>query len=62
MSHALKMMIGCVAAFGLLFLLPVLGLGEGATLFGFLVVMFLCHLFMLSRHANGHDRRKGDEP
>ena len=60
MSHTWKMLIGCLAAFGLLFLLPVLGLGEGVTLFVFLVAMFACHLFMMLGHRHGHSEKKGD--
>ena len=54
MSHALKMLLGCLAAFGLLFLLPWLGAGEGVTMFAFIVAMFLCHLLMAVGHGHDH--------
>lgn len=55
MSHSRRMLIGCLAAFGLLFLLPILGIGVQATVPGFLVVMFLCHQFMLRGHGRSID-------
>ena len=62
MSHALKMLVGCLAAFGLLFLLPLFGVGEGVTLFVFVVAMFLCHLLMMLGHGHGHDSEKKEGP
>lgn len=61
MDHTWKMLIGCLAAFALLFLLPALGLGEGVVLFGFLVAMFLCHLFMMFGHRHDDSNKKGGE-
>ena len=59
MSHALKMLIGCIAAFGLLFLLPLLGVGSGVTLFVFIVAMFLCHALMMLGHGHASDEKEG---
>lgn len=55
MDHALKTLLGCLVAFGLLFLLPLLGFGEGVTLFAFIVAMFLCHLLLAVWHGHAHD-------
>ncbi len=54
MNHALKMIIGCVVPIALIFLLPVLGVSQGATLTVFLVLMLACHLTMM--HGYGHHR------
>ena len=54
MSHTLKMLLGCLLPLMLIFLLPLLGLGEGITLFVALVLMFACHLLMLRGHHEGH--------
>lgn len=54
MSHTVKMLLGCTLPLLLLFVLPLIGLGEGATLFSAIVLMFACHLFMT---GGGHGRR-----
>lgn len=52
MSYALRMLVGCLLPFMLIFLLPLLGAGEGLTLLVFIVLMFGCHLFTTgSRHG-----------
>ncbi len=56
MDHALKTLLGCLAAFGLLVLLPRLGAGEGLTLFVFIVAMFLCHLLLAVGHDHHEDK------
>jgi len=56
MSHALKMILGCTLPLLLLFLLPLLGIGEGITLFIAILLMFACHLFMTHGHDHGQDR------
>ena len=65
MSHALKMLVGCLIPLLLVFFLPVLGVeGDGAFV-GFLVLMFACHLFMMRGHAYGHSATrpgKGEQP
>ncbi len=50
MSHALKMMIGCVLPFILIFLLPVFGVSDDITFFVFFLLMFGCHLLMMGSH------------
>lgn len=58
MSHALKMLLGCIVPILLIFLLPLFGVGEGVTLFIFVVLMFGCHLLMMRGH--GGDVHAGD--
>jgi hypothetical protein len=61
MSHSLKMLLGCLLPLLLIFVLPLLGVGEGVTLFVFILLMFACHLFMMRGHhapAN-HSRTEG---
>jgi len=66
------MLIGCVLPLLLIFILPLFGVGSGATLFIFLILMFGCHLMMIHGHdddehghhhgASGHaGREKGEE-
>lgn len=59
MSHTVRMLLGCLLPFMLIFLLPLLGVGEGLTLLVFIVLMFACHLFMISGHHGGqrHEER-----
>lgn len=60
MRHAIWMLIGCVGAFLLIFLLPVLGVSSGVTLLIFLFAMFACHLLMIFGHRHG-DEQTGNE-
>lgn len=63
MRHAVRMILGCTLPLLLLFLLPVLGIGEGVTLFVAIVLMFACHLFMTHGHDHDpskHERTQGD--
>nr|WP_260311530.1 DUF2933 domain-containing protein [Roseivirga seohaensis] len=46
------MLVGCLSIFLLLFLLPVFGFNDSNSLFIFLVVFFLGHLFMMGRHGS----------
>lgn len=55
MSHVLKHLLGCLVPIALIFLLPLFGVGEGITLFVFIVLMFGCHLFMMRGHHGDHD-------
>ncbi len=59
-NHILKMLLGCGGAFLLLFLLPVLGFGQGTTFVVFIVAMLACHIFMMGGHAHG-DHGQSDE-
>lgn len=63
MKHALRMILGCTLPLLLLFLLPLLGIGEGVTLFIAILLMFACHLFMTHGHDHGtrkHEATQGD--
>ncbi len=55
MNHTLRMLLGCVFPMILIFLLPLFGVGEGISLFVFLVLMFACHLFMMGGHHEDHE-------
>lgn len=55
MNHTLRMLLGCLLPFLVIFLLPLLGLGEGISLFLFIVLMFGCHLFMMKGHGHAHE-------
>lgn len=57
MSHTVRMLIGCILPLLLIFVLPLLGVGEGVTLFIFIVLMFACHLLMMGgHHGRAHDK------
>ena len=59
MNHSLRMLAGCVLPLLLIFLLPLFGVGEGITLFIFMILMFACHLFMMKGHEHhGIDHSK----
>lgn len=49
----LWMLVGCLSIFLLLFLLPVFGFNGNNSLFIFLLIFFVAHLFMMGRHG-GH--------
>lgn len=62
MSHTLRMLIGCLVPFALIFVLPLFGVGSGVTLAVFVVLMFACHLAMMGGHGHGsHDHRDHDK-
>ncbi len=54
MDHTLRVLLGCLVPLLLLFLLPLIGLGEGVTLVIAIVLMFACHLFMIGDHQHTH--------
>lgn len=58
MSHTVKMLLGRLGPFMLIFLLPLLGAGEALTMLVFIVLMFGCHLFMSGGHHGGHPQEK----
>ncbi|WP_339736365.1 hypothetical protein [uncultured Gimesia sp.] len=58
MKHFVHMLVGCVLPFLLIFMLPLFGVGEGVTMFVFVVLMFSCHLFMMRGHQHGDDRQQ----
>ncbi len=53
MSHSLRMMLGCILPLIAIFVLPLLGIDQGVTLFIFIVAMFACHLVMMGHHKHG---------
>ncbi len=53
MSHAVKMVLGCLLPLLVIFVLPLFGVSGGASLFVFIVLMFACHLLMMRGHADG---------
>ena len=58
MSHSLRMLLGCLLPFMLIFVLPLLGAGEGLTLLLVVVLMFGCHLLMMTGHGeHAHENR-----
>lgn len=59
MSHAIRMVLGCVLPLLLIFSLPLLGVDGGPLLLVAVVVMFGCHLMMLrgDRPVGGHAKR-----
>lgn len=64
MSHTLRMLVGCLLPFMLIFALPVFGASEELMVFLFIALLFGCHLLITgsvdhSRHGPG-DVRKGD--
>lgn len=59
MSHTLRMLIGCVLPLLLIFLLPLLGLGQGLIPVVFLVLMLGCHLWMMRGHDDAYEHRPG---
>ena len=60
MKHNLMMIIGCVLPLLLIFILPLFGVRGDVGIFGFIVLMFLCHLFMMREmredKGGGHGR------
>ncbi len=60
MNHLLKMLAGCVIPFLLIFVLPLLGVSEGVTLFVAMLLMFVCHLLMM-RGCHSQDQRRPHE-
>ena len=60
MSHAVRMALGCLLPIAVIFLLPLFGVGEGVSLFVFVVLMFACHLLMMAGHHEEHPREPGE--
>ena len=50
-------LVGCLGIFLLLFLLPVIGFNDSNSLFIFIILFFVAHLFMMGSHGghSGHD-------
>ena len=70
MSHAARMLLGCLLPLSLIFVLPLFGVGSGVTLLVFVVLMFGCHLLMMAGHeaedgqkqVGSHGRDGADRP
>lgn len=61
-SHTIRMLIGCLLPLLLIFVLPLFGVGEGVTMFIFIVLMFGCHLLMMGGHKHAvSDKEKNHE-
>ena len=60
MNHHLRMLIGCLLPLLLIFVLPLFGVGQGTSLFVFMILMFGCHLMMMSGHGK-HEHTKSDK-
>ena len=58
MRHLFMHVLGCALPLLGVFLLPLLGVGNETVLFVFIVLMFVCHLFMLRGHS--HDPASTD--
>ena len=54
------MLVGCLGIFLLLFLLPVFGFNGTNSLFIFVIIFFVAHLFMMRSHG-GHGSHSGHE-
>lgn len=52
MKHTLLHLLGCLLPLLVIFLLPLLGVDSGISLFLFIVLMFGCHLFMMRGHGH----------
>ena len=60
-SHVIWMLIGCVLPLLLIFILPLVGITGGTSLFLLMVVVFGAHLLMMRGHGRGHDERGSRE-
>ncbi len=61
MKHMLMMLIGCVLALLLIFLLPAMGLGSGWVLLLAFGAMFVCHLMHFGMHNDGEKKEDNHE-
>ena len=55
-NHMIWMLVGCLGIFLLLFLLPLVGFNGSNSLFIFLILFFVVHLFLMESHGDhsGH--------
>jgi hypothetical protein len=58
MRQTIQMLAGCVLPLLLLFILPLLGISGGMTLFLVIVALFIGHLWMMRGHG-GHEGHGG---
>ena len=61
MKHTLMMVMGCVLALLLIFLLPALGLGGGWVLALAIGAMLACHLMHFGMHKHGEKENHDHE-
>ena len=59
-NHMTWMLVGCLGIFLLLFLLPVIGFNGSNSLFIFIVIFFVAHLFMMGSHG-GHSEHGSNQ-
>ena len=57
MKHSLVHLLGCLLPLLVIFLLPLLGVGEGIGLSLAIVLFFACHLFMMGGHRHESDEQ-----
>jgi hypothetical protein len=60
MNHNVRMLIGCLLPLILIFVLPLIGVSQGISLFIFIILMFGCHFMMMGGHAK-HEHNKSDK-
>lgn len=60
-NHAVMHMLGCLIPLLLVMILPSFGVSSNVTYFIFIVLMFGCHLLMLTGMGHGHTPDTGDE-
>ena len=63
MKHTILHLVGCLLPLLAIFLLPLVGIDSGVSLLLFIVLMFICHLFMMRGHGHGdeHQRTRGGQ-
>jgi fatty acid desaturase len=60
MKHSLLMVLACAVPLLLIFVLPALGVSSNTSLFIFIIVFFVGHLFMITKMSgHGNDDRSG---
>jgi len=61
MKHGFLHLLGCLIPIALVFLLPALGFSSSSTFTIFVLLMFACHLLMVSGHPQGGHETNGSE-
>jgi len=56
MKHTILHLVGCLLPLLAIFLLPLVGIDSGVSLLLFIVLMFICHLFMMRGHGHGDEQ------
>lgn len=59
-NHMLWMLVVCLGIYLLLFLLPLFGFNGTNSIFIFMIIFFVAHLFMIGGHGghSGHDNEE----